>query len=273
MTRTARAIAAVQLLAACAGLTAVFMVAGCASQDTSSASSAELETPSDESPTRRRARIRLELASGYFGEGKTEVALDEVKQVIAIDPSFAPAYDLRGLILMRLNDNKAAEDSFRRAISLSPRDPNVHHNLGWLMCEQRRYKEAQQAFDVAMANPMYTGRAKTLLAQGVCEARSGHEADAEKSLSRSYELDPANPVTGYSLAKLLYQRGDNQKALFYIRRLNNSELANAESLWLGIKVERRMKNTIAMRQLGDVLRSRFGGSPQAAAYERGAFDE
>ena len=272
MTRTARAIAAVQLLAACAGIATVFMLPGCASQDTSSAR-AEFETPSDESPTRKRARIRLELASGYFEQGKVEVALDEVKQVIAVDPSFAQAYDMRGLILMRLNDNKAAEDSFRRAISLSPRDPNVHHNLGWLLCEQRRYKEAQQAFDVAMSSPTYEGRAKTLLAQGVCEARAGREADAEKSLARAYELDPANPVTGYTLAKLLYGRGDNQKALFYIRRLNNSELANAESLWLGIKVERRMNNTIAMRQLGDVLKSRFAGSPQAAAYERGAFDE
>jgi type IV pilus assembly protein PilF len=272
MTRTARAVAAAQLLAACAGLAGAFMVAGCAAPDTTSASS-RFETPSDESPTRRRARIRLELASGYFEQGKTAVALDEIKQVIAIDPSFPQAWDLRGLIMMQLNDNKAAEQSFRQALSLSPRDANVHHNLGWLLCEEKRYPEAQQAFDVAMANPTYQGRARTLLAQGVCQARAGREADAEKSLSRAYELDPGNPVTGYNLAKLLYGRGDNQKALFYIRRLNNSELANAESLWLGIKVERRMHNTVAMRQLGDVLKSRFSGSPQAAAYERGAFDD
>jgi type IV pilus assembly protein PilF len=248
------------------------MVAGCAAPDTTTAS-ARHETPSDESPTRKRARIRLELASGYFEQGKTEVALDEIKQVIATDPSFPQAWDLRGLIMMRLNDNKAAEQSFRQALTLSPRDANVHHNLGWLLCEERRYAEAQQAFDVAMANPTYQGRARTLLAQGVCQARSGHEADAEKSLARSYELDPGNPVTGYNLAKLLYGRGDNQKALFYIRRLNNSELANAESLWLGIKVERRMNNLLAARQLGDVLKNRFANTPQAAAYERGAFDE
>lgn len=196
-----------------------------------------------------------------------------MKQAIAADPSFAQAYDLRGLIMMRLNDNQAAEASFRQALSLSPRDANVHHNLGWLLCEQRRYAEAQQSFDVAMANPTYDGRAKTLLAQGVCQARAGRMGEAEQSLSRSYELDPGNPITGYNLAKILYGRGENEKALFYIRRINNSELANAESLWLGIKVERRMQNTVAMRQLGSVLKGRFGGSPQAAAYERGAFDE
>jgi len=124
-----------------------------------------------------------------------------------------------------------------------------------------------------MASPIYPGRSKTLLAQGVCEARAGKLPEAEKSLSRSYELDPGNPVTGYNLANLLFRRGENTRAQFIIRRINNSELANAESLWLGIKIERRLNDMVALRQLGDVLRKRFAGSPQTAKYERGAFDE
>jgi type IV pilus assembly protein PilF len=124
-----------------------------------------------------------------------------------------------------------------------------------------------------MASPIYAGRAKTLLAQGVCEARAGNTAEAEKTLSRSYELDPGNPVTGYNLAALLFQRGENVRAQFIIRRINNSELANAESLWLGIKIERKLNDMVALRQLGDVLRKRFAGSQQAGRYERGAFDE
>lgn len=252
---------------------ALLSLGGCASAHTETGASANIVTPSDEPDTRRRARLRLELASGYFEEGKTEVALDEVKQALAIDPSFAEAYDLRGLILMRLNDNAAAEDNFRRAISLSPRDANPHHNLGWLLCQEKRYSQAQDEFDIAMASPLYAGRAKTLLAQGVCEARAGKNAEAEKSLSRSYELDPGNPITGYNLASLLYRRGENTRAQFIIRRINNSELANAESLWLGIKIERKLNDMVALRQLGDVLRKRFAGSQQTAKYERGAFDE
>jgi len=255
--------------------TLALALGGCASSPSTdtSANTAGIVTPSDEPETRRRARIRLELASGYFGEGKTEIALDEVKQVIAIDPSYADGYDLRGLVYMRLNDNRAAEESFHRAIALNPRDANPHHNLGWLLCQQGRYAEAQASFDAAMANPTYGGRAKTLLAQGVCQARAGNTAEAEKSLARAYEFDPGNPITGYNLASLLYRRGDNSRAQFYIRRINNSELANAESLWLGIKVERRLNDMVALRQLGEVLRKRFSGTRQATAYERGAFDE
>jgi type IV pilus assembly protein PilF len=124
-----------------------------------------------------------------------------------------------------------------------------------------------------MANPLYAGRAKTLMAQGLCQAKAGRVAEAERSLARSYELDAGNPVTGYNLALLLYRRGDYTRAQFYIRRLNNSELANAESLWLGIKVERRLNDDVAMQQLGEQLRKRYPQSREATAYERRAFDD
>lgn len=247
---------------------------GCASASREAAAPApDIVTESDEPEARRRARLRMELAVGYFEEGKTTVALDELKQVIAIDPTFPEAYNLRGLIYMRLNDRRQAEDSFRRAVSLNPRDPDTQHNYGWFLCQDGRYQDAQRAFDVAMANPMYTGRAKTFMTQGICQARAGRLEDAERSLARSYELDAGNPVTAYNLARVLYQRKDFPRAQFYIRRLNNTELANAESLWLGVRVERRLNDQVAMRQLGDQLKKRFGQSREAAAYDRGAFDE
>ncbi len=252
---------------------ALLALGGCATPPGETPPGADIMTASDEPEARRRARIRMELAVGYFEQGQTNIALDELKQVIAQDPTFPEAYNLRGLIYMRLNDMRQAEDSFRRAVALNPRDANTQHNFGWLQCQQTRYDEANRSFEQALANPMYSGRAKTLMAQGLCQARAGRNAEAERSLARSYELDAGNPVTGYNLANLLYQRGEVQRAQFYIRRLNNSELANAETLWLGIKVERRMNDQVAMSQLADQLRKRFPQSRQMVSYERGAFDD
>jgi type IV pilus assembly protein PilF len=247
---------------------------GCAAPGSGdSGATRDVLTESDEPESRKRVRIRMELAVGYFEQGQTNVALDELKQVIASDPSFPDAYNLRGLIYMRLNDLRQADESFRRAVALNPRDSDLQHNHAWLLCQQGRFDESQRAFDVAMSNPMYTGRAKTLMAQGLCQARAGKTAEAERSLARSLELDAANPVTGYNLANLLYGRGDYSRAQFYIRRLNNSDMANAETLWLGIRVERRLNDQVAMNQLADQLRRRFGQSREASAFERRAFDE
>lgn len=257
----------------------IFMVmsaVGCASKMDGAAmggNRTEIMTDSDEPEVRRRARIRLELAVGYFEQGQTTIALDELKQSLAADPAYAEAYSLRGLIYMRLNDFRFAEESFKKAIVLNPQDSNVVHNLGWLMCLQARYPESFDLFRKALSNPQYGERAKTHRALGLCQLRAGLRAEAEASLLKSHEFDAGNPVTTFNLANLMFQRGDFVRAQFYVRRLNNSELANAESLWLGVKVERRMENRDAMLQLAGQLLKRFPQSTEAAAYQRSSFDE
>lgn len=265
-----------RLFYACLLVAGLVSTSGCASKMAGvgpTGSGVEMMTASDEPDARRRARIRLELAVGYFEQGQTTIALDELKQSITADPTFGEAYNLRGLIYMRLNDFRFAEESFRKALSINPQNSNVVHNLGWLLCQQARYPESMLMFSQALSDPQYGERAKTLMAQGLCQIGAGQTADAELSLLKSYEFDAGNPITAYNLAKLLFQRGDFLRAQFYVRRLNNSELANAESLWLGAKVEQRMNNRDAMLQLATQLQKRFPQSREAASYQRSAFDE
>ena len=233
----------------------------------------DMVTESDESELRRRARLRLELAAGYFEQGQINVALDEIKQSLGTDPSYVDAHNLRGLVYMRLNNVPLAEESFRHALSLNPRDADVAQNYGWLLCQQNRFDESFKMFERAVGNPTYGSKAKTMMTLGVCQARAGRKAEAEKTLLHAYELDAGNPVTGYNLASLLYERNDLTRAQFYIRRINNSDLANAETLWLGVKTELKMNNRETALQLGEQLKKRFGQSSQAALYDRGAFNE
>lgn len=250
------------------------VLTGCASSTASATSSmAEPLTESDEPEARKRARLRLELASGYFEQGQTKVALDEIKQSLSADPAYIPAYVLRGLVYMRLDDKRLAEDSFQRALALNARDPDALHNYGWFVCQNERYGESIALFDRALAVPSYGGVAKTHLAKGICLTRMGKFEEAEESLKHSYEFDAGNPITGFNLASLLFRRGEDTRAQFYIRRLNNSEFANAESLWLGIKIERRLRNADSVNQLARQLGQRFSQSREWSAYQRGAFDE
>ncbi|MEJ8823089.1 type IV pilus biogenesis/stability protein PilW [Variovorax humicola] len=255
----------------------VTTLAGCANKGVSAqataANGADLATDSDEGKARKRARTRLELAIGYFEAGQTTTALDEIKQSLVADPNYAEAYNLRGLVYMRMDDPGLAEDSFRRAIAINPRDANTMHNYGWLLCQQNRYNDAMQQFNAALAVPGYIDSSKTLMTEGLCQIRAGQNAEAEKTLMKAYEFDAANPVIGYNLAALLAKREDWTRAQFYVRRVNNGPAANAETLWLGVKVERKLNNRDAVSQLGNQLQSRFPQSREAIAYERGNFND
>jgi type IV pilus assembly protein PilF len=261
-------------VAALAMLAALWL-AGCATSNEAdnAANRKDIVTESDEPDGRKRARIRLELASGYFSDGKPTIALDEIKQSLLADPTFGDAFNLRGLIYMRLSDLRLAEDSFRRAMVLNPRDANAAHNLGSLLCQQRRYPESFVAYRQALGVPLYAEQAKTNMAMGLCQIAAQQKPEAEASLARAYELDAGNPIIGYNLANLLYERAEYTRAQFYIRRLNNTQFANAETLWLGIKVERRLGDNIALNQLADQLKRRFPQSSELAAFERGVFNE
>ena len=231
-------------------------------------------TASDEPEASRRSRVRMELATAYFGRGQFTTALDEVKLAINADPTNAAAFNLRGLIYASLGDDALAEDSFRRALALAPRDAGTMQNFGWYLCQKRRYPEADSMFQQALEVPQYRQSPRTLLTRGICQARAGQWQQAEESLMRSHELDPANPATSVNLSELLYRRGEYGRALFHIKRLNSSpDLASAETLWLAARIEKRLGNLQGVQDLGTQLRNRFPQSRQASAFERGQFDE
>ena len=234
---------------------------------------ADLATESDETDSRKRARIRLELAVNYFNEGKTAIALDELKQSIAADSGLYEAFNLRALVYMRLNEQALAEESFRRALALNSSAATVHHNYGFMLCNQGRTNEALTQFSAALAQSTYQERSKTWMVQGLCQASAGRARDAESSLLRAYQLDPDNPVVAYNLALQFFKQGQYPEAQRYLLRLNGSPLANAESLWLGAKLARATGNVQGVDAAAVVLRSRFPDARERLLLDRGAFDE
>jgi type IV pilus assembly protein PilF len=251
------------------------VISGCAplSGATTAFSQAELLTDSDEPVSRKRARIRLELATGYFELGQTNVALDELKQSIAIDANYSDAHQLKGLVYMRLSEPKLAETSFMRALDLSPKDANVMQNLGWLLCQESRFEESELYFSRALSTAQYDQRAKTFRTLGLCRIKSGRLVEGGDSLRASYDIDPQNPVTAFDLASVLFQQNKFVGAQKYIRELNNSDLANAQSFWLGIKVERQLNNSSVVTQLATQMIKRFPKAKEINNYQRGEFDE
>jgi len=234
----------------------------------------DMRTASDETDNDRRAQVRLELASAYFGRGQSETALDEIKQALAVKPDSSAAYNLRGLIYAQLNNPRVAEESFQRALQLNARDADAMHNYAWFLCQQNRFDDADRQFAAAIAVPQYRDVVRSLMTQGICQARAGKLEPAERTLLKSFELDPANPATAVNLSEVLYQRRDYERARFYIRRVNaQPNLANAQTLWLAARIENKIGNRAGAEDLVRQLRQRFPQAPEALAYERRRFDE
>jgi type IV pilus assembly protein PilF len=252
------------------------MLAGCTSTVVRDGKEVTPEPKSAPDPqqVKRAAATRLELASLYFSRGQYNTALDEIKLAIQAEPNNGAAYNLSGLIYAALGNVAQADASFQRALQVNPRDADTMNNYGWVLCQNQRYKEAEAMFQQALVQPNYRGAARTMRVMGICQARDGRLDDAEASLLRSYQIDPGSAETAFTLADVQYRRGQYERARFYIDRVNKSaDQSNAQTLWLGSRIEYKLGNLVMARGLGDQLRKRYPQSPEALAFEQGRFNE
>ena len=261
-----------RLMLGLGGAVAALAMAACAVPSEPKAE--EPRTASDQTDADRRASVRMELAAAYFGRGQFNTALDEVKLALALKPDLREAVNLRGLIYAAMGEAKLAEDSFKRALQLFPRDPDTLHNYGWLLCQQQRWAEADAQYDSALAQASYRAPSRTLMAKGICEARSGRMQEAERSLAKAFEFDAASPAVAVNFAEVLFRNGQYERAQFYIKRVNvQPEFSNAQSLWLALRIERRLGNTRTVDELSQALRRKYPESPELRALEDGRFNE
>lgn len=236
----------------------------------------ELKTASDLTTTDKRASIRLQLAIGYYQDGNYEVALDEIKKALAVDPDVSDAYSVRALIYTAMRENKLAEDNYQRAIRLAPRNADLNNNYGLFLCQTDRPQLAMAQFEAALANPLYQSPSKAKLNAGNCALKMKNLPLAERYLLDALRFEPDLPVLQADLARVYYERRDYQRAGFFVNRLTTvakPESMPADWLWLAMRVQRKLGEKATEQSLGTQLRRRHPGSPEFAAYQRGAFDE
>lgn len=250
------------LLAACAG-------GGSGTQ--------ELRTASDQTAAEKRAAIRLQLAVGYYQDGKYEIALDEVKQAIAVNPQSADAYGVRGLIYAAMNETALADDNFQHALKLAPKSADLANNYGSFLCNAGG-KPAQglQYLEQALKNPAYQSPLNALVNAGNCSLKTKNNEAAERYLLEALRFAPDLPAVNAALVRVYYERRDYVRAGFFVNRLADTarlDALPADALWLALKVERKLGNRELEKRLASQLAKRFPGSPEYAAMQRGAFDE
>lgn len=236
----------------------------------------ELEIPvAQRSPAndeQQRAKIHTDLGMLYLQQERFEVALEEAKLALAADSSYALAYSLLGMTYMALNDMRTAEENLQRALSYAPQDPEINNNYGWYLCQNKQEKRAVEYFQRALSNPFYKTPAIPNTNAGICLLRIKDYAAAAAYLNKAWQIDPGNVIAVYWLAEMHYRQGNYQDSRQLLHELSKMMDPTAETLWLSIRVERKLGDREAEARLVSQLRRRFNGSLQYQLYTQGKFE-
>ena len=221
---------------------------------------------------RNRARVHTELGAEYYSRGNMGVALEELRTATAADSTYAPAYGVLGMVYMELRENRLAEQNFERALRLAPSDGDINHNYGWFLCQTKREPESIKYFMQAVRNPLYATPWRSYSAAGVCTLRTNNLKDAEDLFQRALKLDPDEPQALLQLGQIRYRQGNMRQARELVSRYNKLGNPSAESLWLALRIERKLGELVAERSYANQLRRRYPGSAEYQALQRGQFD-
>jgi type IV pilus assembly protein PilF len=250
----------------------VLVLAGCADIGAGSSSSSSVGGPVVETESRTKAKVFTDLGFAYFGRGQMKVALDQARKAITIENRYGPAYNLLGLVYMELEEDKLAEENFRKAIELDHADSDAHNNFGWFLCTRSRYDEGLAEFTEAMRNPLYDKPEQAMTNSGLCSEKKGDLKKAESYYNKALKLQPAAPQPTIKLAGLYFRRGDLNEAQRMLTRYQEIAAPTAESLWLGLRIERKLgdKNQEAFYNLQ--LRRNYPDAPETQLLLQGQYE-
>ncbi|CAN7391658.1 tetratricopeptide repeat protein [Phenylobacterium sp. LjRoot164] len=198
----------------------------------------------------REALKSLRVALEHADQDRFAEACTAAEEALTHDPSLVLGWHLLGIGRDKLNQRAPALDAYERALSLSPADPDIAHdlgrlafkmdmlpqaevlfrhclsfklgarepsnNLGALLRRQMRFDEAIDVVRVAlMAEPE---SAMLWLTLGTIVGDKGDIDQAEIFYSEALRLEPDYAKAHYNLSNILFTKRRHEEALSHCRR-------------------------------------------------------
>lgn len=245
-------------------LSVLALLVGCSSRPTVPEPAPPTPPPAPQKASPQvRAQLHTELGAGYYERGQMAVALEELDKAIKVDPTYAQAYNISGLVYSYLGDDRKAEQSFTQALQLAPSDSEIRHNWGWYLCTHRRERESLAEFEAAVRNPLYRTPETALVNAGRCAQAIGDNAAAENYFRRALSVQPGDSLASLGLAQLSYKSQRYDQARSWMKGVMLMTNPPPDALQLGACIERRLGDRQAELSYISQLRNRYPDAPES----------
>ena len=207
--------------------------------------------------------VYVALAGEYYARGQMEVAQQRANQALNEDSNNPKAHMISALIYQRLGETAKAEEAFKRAVELAPKDGDIRNAAGTFYCAQKRFPEAEEQFKDAVAIPLYTTPWVALTNAGICAKGAGDSAKAKAYLRQAVAANPNFGPAVLESVGLELAQGDGRSASALLTQYFKTSPPTPQALALGIRVERELGNKKAAASYATMLKQRYPNSPEA----------
>lgn len=211
----------------------------------------------------KAAEANAKLGVGYMNQGNYQLAMIKLTKALKFDEDNLHANHYMGELHRRLGEYKKADNYFQHALELDAGDPQLLNNYGVFLCETGRYKESETYFDKVLKDPLYKSKAKVYENLGTCAKMKGNLAESERYFRRALMMNPKLSTSLLSLAQLKFDQRNQISAYSYFQEYSKVAKQTAESLWLGVLLEKERGNRGKMASYSLRLKRQFPHSKEA----------
>lgn len=209
-------------------IAALLLLSGCASKQ-------------NEEVRKLQARATYEQAVRNLSENRLALGMAALKEALQLDPENAQYHNTLGLVLLNLDRPVDAQAEFQTAIDLDKTSPDLQHNVGVALAQQKRFDDAIAAYKKALTFPTYTTPEVAYYNMGEAYIQLGKPLEAQESFRAALQLEPTMVAAHYGLGLALSQGGRRDEARAAFRQARDLDPASPFS--------ELAKN--ALKQLGD----------------------
>ena len=244
----------------------VFLATGCVTEHTGPKITLGEKNPA------KAVQLRTQLAAEYIRGNELDKAKQELDTALKIDSRSTEANLMMGVLLQQEGSAiniQNAEEYFKRAISISPKNAQARNNYGTYLFQRERYQAAMEQFKIAGASLGYEQRYVALENLGRTHLKLGETQQATDAFSQALQANRNSIIAKIELAELFYlqERFTSATQMYedYVRYTGQAN-QGARGLWIGLRLARAKNDDMGMKVLANQLRAQFPDSPEYQRY-------
>ncbi len=174
-----------------------------------------------------REQLMMAAALAHHGLGSLEKSREYLEIIIGRNTRNIGARKLLGSIHVATKDFTRATSVLESLQRLVPDDPQVLFLLGQVQLAQRRYLQASELFERAVAR---TGAAEMNRELGFSQLGLGRDDLGRANIEKAFASNPGDTLAGISLSLLYSRLGQTQKAIQIADAMAKRDPANLTAL-------------------------------------------
>jgi type IV pilus assembly protein PilF len=247
-------------------LSSILLLSACVSSETSITTQNTGAGIAIQFDPKGAAEIRVKLALVYLQKNNMQQAKENLDIALEYQPNNANVYRIFAYYYQRVNENKTAEEYYKKSLHIDSKNADTYNNYGTFLCELGRYKEAEKAFMTAIEQSTYTGVANTYENAAVCAEKAGATEKAIYYYQYALSHSPNKYYINLFLAKLNVDEQEYAAARLNLFNFQKKSKTNAESLWQWIRLSYATEKGASLSRYAGQLLEQFPDSERALDY-------